>query len=170
MRPPCARRAAEAKVADAKVVAKLTSDYAVQRDAAPGLGEAMTAYRIHREKTIWQVLDDGAVLINTDTSAYYSLNPTGTEILGLFADESRRLDDVARWARDRYGIPHDVATRDIAALLDGLTQAGLIVEVGSEAAVPLSRETTAGARPQGGYETPVLTRHGELEKLILSGE
>jgi len=128
----------------------------------------MAGYRVNDDKTAWQGMDGEAVVINTDTSAYYSLNPPGSRIFEMLAAGPHTLDELSKDAAETYGVPVEEATGEIAALLEALLDEGLIVETGS------TGRTAAASNPAnhgaGAWEPPSLTRHGELEQLVLSGE
>jgi hypothetical protein len=108
------------------------------------------------------------VVVHTETSAYYGLNRTGTALWALLADGGRSADALARHLSASQGVSLSTATTDVTAFLDHLAREGLVT-AGTPATPPAPAAAAAEARPAE-YETPLLTRFGELEKLILSGE
>jgi hypothetical protein len=65
-----------------------------------------------------------------------------------------------------YGIAPETATAAVRALLGELQAEGLL-DPTSDAEEP---HRSDGEPVSGPWEPPTLTRHGELERLVLSGE
>jgi hypothetical protein len=137
------------------------------RRAAP-LGGGHPIYAIDTARAIWNLVDDEAVIVHTETSAYYGLNRTGTALWTLLADGARPADALARHLSASHGVPLPTATADVTAFLDHLAREGLVTA--GTPAIPPGPAADAAGIPPAGYESPLLTRFGELEKLILSGE
>jgi Coenzyme PQQ synthesis protein D (PqqD) len=127
----------------------------------------MQRYSINAQKVTWELTDGEAVIVHFESSAYYGLNATGTYIWCRLADGALDTGELAERLAARYG----KRPADIAADIDGFLGSLKTEELISESATP----GAASARPgensiDDGYEPPRLTKFGELEKLILSGE
>ncbi|HXJ78973.1 MAG TPA: PqqD family protein [Candidatus Methylomirabilis sp.] len=129
----------------------------------------MSAWGVNREDIAWRVVDDEAVIINSETSDYFSLNLTGTWLWTLM-EQPRTREDLAAALTSRYGQPLGAVQADVTAFLDDLTSARLLVP--SDQPSPLATATAVAATspPRDAYEPPQLVRFGNLETLILSGE
>jgi len=74
----------------------------------------------------WRLVGDEAVLLNTRTSAYYSLNPAGVKIweqLSKGATPSEMAENLVA----EYGITDAVAKKDVAELLKMLKDEKIII-------------------------------------------
>lgn len=129
----------------------------------------MPLYALNKDSTACRFIDGEAVLLNADTSAYYSLNPTGTFILRELVVSGCDPSDVARRLQDRFGASAVDWDGQVQETIAQLRSEGLIVQMDD----PSLDAAIEGAETIGlpaEYEKPVLERHGELEQLILSGE
>lgn len=128
---------------------------------------AMQRYSINAQQVTWEFTDGEAVIVHFESSAYYGLNGSGTYIWCRLTDGSVEMDELAQTLAARYGkSPAEIAA-DLEGFLGSLKTEDLITEsaaAGSDSARP------AEASVHDGYEPPRLTKFGELEKLILSGE
>jgi hypothetical protein len=131
----------------------------------------MRRYRANTDKVVWRIVDGEAVLVHADTSAYYGLNATGTSIWEALVSASLTPDEIGRRLSERYGVAADALLADVDAFLATVGNESLIVDApapnGLPADAPLASD---GPRSERRYEPPSLTRFGELEKLVLSGE
>jgi hypothetical protein len=126
-------------------------------------------YALNNESAACRFIDGEAVLLNAETSAYYTMNPTGTFILKELIVAGREPSDVSRLLEDRFGASAGDWDGDVRETIEQLRSEGLIV---------LKEDSSAASAIEGAdevdlpanYEKPVLERHGELEQLILSGE
>jgi hypothetical protein len=128
-------------------------------------------YRVSDSRVAWRVADGEAVLLHADSSAYFGLNRTGTELWSELARRSLTREAVVAWARQRFPAAPAGLAADVAEFLEQLEHHDL-----------LDRDEAAGDEPFGSepaepaeageleYEPPQLLLFGELEKLILSGE
>jgi hypothetical protein len=131
----------------------------------------MRAYRANTEKVVWRIADGEAVLVHADTSAYYGLNAAATCIWEALVAAPMTRDDLGRFLGGRYGGDGDAFVADVDAFLASIAKESLVVEASTPTG-PLAGEPGAKGvdRPDRRYEAPSLTRFGELEKLVLSGE
>lgn len=114
---------------------------------------------------VWQVLDGEAVVVELRTSAYYSLNETGTYVLSRLV-RGENPDAIAATLAERLPVAPSAAASAASDFVRALLEAGLLVEGSSAGPSVFEHDLTIPAE----YETPELTRHGKLEQLILSGE
>jgi len=127
----------------------------------------MQPYSINAQRVTWELTDGEAVIVHFESSAYYGLNGSGTYIWSRLADAAMDPDELAQTLAARYGKrPAEVAA-DLEVFLGCLKTEDLITETTSPGPGSARASETA---PHDGYEPPRLTKFGELEKLILSGE
>ncbi len=85
-------------------------------------------YSINRNRVRWRIVDGEAVLINVESSYYYSLNKTGTLMWELLLEQNRSFDDLVEAVAVRYGKPGVAVEGDVRRFLDMMTAEGLVVE------------------------------------------
>ncbi|NLO91064.1 MAG: PqqD family protein [Elusimicrobia bacterium] len=81
-------------------------------------------YKISPEIS-WRQVGDEAVLLNTRTSAYYSLNPVGVRLWDMIARGADAKEMAADLVRE-YGISEAAASKDVADLLKSLKDEKII--------------------------------------------
>jgi len=127
-------------------------------------------YHVSTELVAWRVVDGEAVVIHTDTSEYFGLNPAGTYLWSLMVEQACHQSDLVEGISARYELNETDARSHVDAFLTKLEGAQLVQ------ALPGADEGTNGnldgvPSPQTGpYEAPDLVKFGDLETLILSGE
>jgi len=127
----------------------------------------MQRYSINAQKVTWELTDGEAVIVHFESSAYYGLNATGTYIWCRLADGGLDTGELAQRLAARYGRrPAEIAA-DVEGFLGSLKTEELIAEDAAPSAASLRPSEYS---VPNGYEPPRLTKFGELEKLILSGE
>ena len=73
---------------------------------------------------IWSIVDDEAVLLDTSSGHYFSLNPLATEIWkNLHRGES--IPHIVGTIADKYAVDEEVVRRDMSELIGELHAAGL---------------------------------------------
>lgn len=77
-------------------------------------------YSVNSDVATWRVLDGEAVIINNQTSYYYSLNRTGTFVWNLLIDNEMTLDEIVENVSSSYELEGDEIRGDITAILDNL--------------------------------------------------
>lgn len=128
-------------------------------------------YRANIEKVVWRIVDGEAVLVHADTSAYYGLNTTATSVWETLVSASVTREDISRHLRTCYGGDADAVRSDVDALVATLADESLIIDAPTSNDSRRDESYTGDAhRSLGRYEPPTVTRFGELEKLVLSGE
>jgi hypothetical protein len=73
----------------------------------------------------WRRVEEESVLLNVDTSEYYSLDPVGTRIWELLG-KGEALDAVAEGLAKDYGISKDRAAKDAQEFVSDLLKESLI--------------------------------------------
>lgn len=128
----------------------------------------MQRYSINTQQVTWELTDDEAVIIHFETSAYYGLNASGTYLWSLLADGPVDTVELADKIAARYGKRRDEIAAHLDAFLHSLKIEDLVTE---HAACGAATVRPADRSPvNSNYQPPCLTKFGELEKLILSGE
>jgi hypothetical protein len=130
-----------------------------------------TRFRVHDTNVAWRVADDEAVVLHSDSSAYFGLNQVGTLLWVQLAEHPMTLDQVSAWARSAFrDTPADLPD-SVAKFIDDLLELDLIErEESTNGAAPGQALEAAKPAVLPPWEPPALERFGELEKLILSGE
>ena len=118
----------------------------------------------------WRIVDGEAVIVHAASSAYYGLNSTATFIWESILTAPLASDDVTDRVTARFGVESDTIRDEVEAFLRSLEAEGLV----REAAGTPSANSTDGVSSQAGvggpFVPPRLSRFGELEQLVLSGE
>ncbi|MFI5322332.1 MAG: PqqD family protein [Thermodesulfobacteriota bacterium] len=83
-------------------------------------------YRVNSDIATWRVLDGEAVIINNETSYYYSLNKTGTYIWSLLIDDDMSVDEIVENVSSEYELDEEEIRGDITAILDNLYKEKLV--------------------------------------------
>jgi len=80
----------------------------------------MLKYTINEKKVAWRLLDNEAVIINTDTSFYYTLNGAGTYIWNILDKEKRTPEEIIQKTASYYGKDEKSITKDVKSILKDL--------------------------------------------------
>ena len=83
------------------------------------------AYK-HSPNTAWRLVDGEAVILNLDSSEYFSLNAPGALIWEMLGKGETR-DRIHLAVCDEFEVPPAKALADIDALIKGMTDAGLLL-------------------------------------------
>jgi hypothetical protein len=83
-------------------------------------------YTVNKQKSTWRILDGEAVIINSETSYYYSLNKTGTFVWNLLLDEEKTLEEIVEEVSSHYEQPKEAIVGNIAELLEDLVREKLV--------------------------------------------
>lgn len=78
-----------------------------------------------KPEAIWRVVDDEALILNTATGFYFSLNASGSMILGLLT-EGRTIDETAEIVAKTYNAPVDTVKQDVIELIQSLKDEQLV--------------------------------------------
>ena len=83
-------------------------------------------FKLDSDRAAWRVVEDELVVLDLETSAYLSINETGTCVWPLLETGARR-DELVNAVLDNYEIEADVAGRDIDTFLSSLVARGLLL-------------------------------------------
>ena len=83
-------------------------------------------YSVNKDNATWRILDGEAVIINNETSFYYSLNRTGTYIWNLLLEKELSLEQIIEKVSIYYQQKKEDIIDDIKKVLDDLAEEKLI--------------------------------------------
>ena len=119
-------------------------------------------FRLAADRAVAKVIEDDAIVIDTITGRYYSLEGTGETAWSLLVD-SHSLAEVADALRQRYDTVEADVVADVARLAEQLLEEKLLVPALEGApSPPLPHDT--GSR--GPYLPPELTVFRDMEDLL----
>jgi len=118
----------------------------------------------------WRIVDGEAVIVHAASSAYYGLNSTATFIWESIVREPLASDDITDRVTARFGVTDDSARDEVDAFLRSLEAEGLVCEAAGAPSVTAADAPAAEPGVGGPFVPPRLSRFGELEQLVLSGE
>ena len=82
--------------------------------------------RIHRSKQVmWNVVDNEAVLLNTETGFYYGMNKTASVIWELL-ETPKTIEEIVQEMNKRFSVDSAVLTGDVEQIIKTLTSKRLI--------------------------------------------
>src|SRR5687767_13504263 len=120
------------------------------------------------EAVAWREVDGEFVLISIETTHYYSLNATGSDVWRALLEGPQTAVSIAGALAAHHGLDHQTVEPDVTGLLAELASEGLVrVEEASVSHLPAGASALTGPRT---YERPSLSKYDALERLILSGE
>jgi hypothetical protein len=73
------------------------------------------------EEIIWRVVDDEALILDTTSGYYFSMNGTATDIWCLL-NEGKSIDEVAQTIAQQYEIDAETAKNDVRELIANLSK------------------------------------------------
>ena len=85
-------------------------------------------YSINQTKNSWKVVDNEVIIINFETTLYYSLNTTGSYIWQLLENEALPLSMIIKSVCEYYSLEENEIKDDIIMLIDELSKENLISE------------------------------------------
>jgi hypothetical protein len=118
----------------------------------------------------WRIVDGEAVIVHAVSSAYYGLNPTATFIWESIVDTPMSGDDITNRLTARYGVASDSVRDDVEAFLRTLEAEGLAREANGTSVPTGAGALMVQSGANGDFVPPRMSRFGELEQLVLSGE
>ncbi len=82
---------------------------------------------IASQSAVYAALDDGAVLLNTDSGVYYGLDPVGTRIWELVGStDGASEEQIVRELGAAYDVDDDQLRSDVSEFLTVLEARGLL--------------------------------------------
>ena len=120
-----------------------------------------TRFRFASERAVAKVIDGDAIVIDTVTGRYYSLEGTA-EVAWSLLTSSLTIGEVAEALRARYETGEADVVADVSRLAQELVDESLIVEA------PDAPGSAADAteEPAGDYSAPTLTVFRDMEDLL----
>ena len=85
-------------------------------------------YSVNKAVAQWRVVDDEAVVVNAETSFYYSLNRSGTVAWQAMAERPHTLDELAQAVARTFQIDEARARHDLTPLVAQLRDERLLTE------------------------------------------
>lgn len=73
---------------------------------------------------IWSVVDEEAVLLDTSSGRYFSLNPQAT-VIWEHLHRGNSVSDIVETLVDKYQMEKEIVRRDVSELITELKMAGL---------------------------------------------
>ena len=126
-----------------------------------------TLHSIPGDAVAWREVDGEFVLISVETTHYYSLNSSGSDVWRILLEGPQTAHSIGGALAVRHGLDRAEVSLQVETLLEQLRSEGLLrVEEGSDP--PVAGTVTIDGN--GGYEPPSLLKYEALERLILSGE
>jgi hypothetical protein len=127
-----------------------------------------TVHSIPGDAVAWREIDGEFVLISVETTHYYSLNSSGSDVWRILLEGPRSADSIAAALARHHGVDPTEVGAQVSALLGELASEGLLrAEEGGDPAADAGLPPFDG---NGGYQPPSLLKYEALERLILSGE
>ncbi len=80
--------------------------------------------RVDPTNIVWSVVDDEAVLLDTSSGHYFSLNPLGTEVWKQL-HQGDSIPHIIRTVTDKYKVEEEIVGRDVSELIAELRAARL---------------------------------------------
>lgn len=130
----------------------------------------MQKFQANTESTSFNIMDEEAVIINTVTSAYFSMNPTGTYLWTLLIDQYCSRDDLAQAMSLACQKEINEVQDAVNNFLNMLAEADLVLILENSDSLNDKLISRSSITLPEKYEAPDLVKFGDLETLILSGE
>lgn len=129
--------------------------------------EKTQLYRIDPEQCAWRIVDGEAVLINSETTYYYGLNASATELWRQLLEGDVEPDSLANALAGSLDVDVEELRAHAGAFLDELVAEGLVTQVDG---APETSGPSLKLEFSGPWSPPEITRYNTLEDLILCGE
>jgi ABC-type Fe3+-hydroxamate transport system substrate-binding protein len=81
----------------------------------------------HAKHVAWRKVDDEVVVLDLETSIYYSLNPTASEIWELIG-KGLNEEEIAEEMAERYGQSVKKLKKDVAGLIKKMKKESLLTD------------------------------------------
>ena len=130
----------------------------------------MRRIQANTDLAAWRIVDGEAVIVHAASSAYYGLNSTATFIWESIVSAPLATDDITDRVTARFGVTSDAIRDEVEAFLRSLEAEGLACEAKGAPVEAFAAAVSAAPNGQRTFVPPRLSRFGELEQLVLSGE
>ena len=123
-------------------------------------------YQIDRTRIVFEQFEDETVLVNTENGFYYSLSPSGSDILRLLEDGCPVEDLV----HGLVGNSHDISQMEvlIESFVQRLTSEGIVVDRASDHPFDTNGEHRAPLYAESAvFLPPALDRFDDVRDLLL---
>ena len=127
-----------------------------------------TLHSIQGDAVAWREVDGEFVLISIETTHYYSLNASGSEVWRILLEGPQTADSIAGVLASLHGLDRDTVRGEVSVLLEQLRDEGMLTS--AEGSEPSTHGAPVGMAGNGAYDPPALLKYEALERLILSGE
>lgn len=89
--------------------------------------ESTKKYSINKDNSSWKEVDGEIVIINFETTNYYSLNKTGSHIWKLLTTGEFNFNEISLSVSEAYGQEENVILKDVKDLLSHLKEENLLI-------------------------------------------
>lgn len=121
---------------------------------------------INRQKVVLESFEEETVLINLDTGLYYSLNPSGAEVLALVTSGLAFDQVVAALASAHEGAPDAIAP-SVRRLVEECVREGLLLASAEAPPEPVPVAIEAALAQGAPFEEPRLERFSDMQDLLV---
>ena len=123
-------------------------------------------YKLDRARIVFEQFEDETVLVNTETGYYYSLSPSGSEILRLLEEGCPAESLVHALFGNSYSISHPTGL--IESFVKRLKSEGILVDRASDHPFDTNGERRAPLYADGAdFPPPALDRFDDVRDLLL---
>jgi hypothetical protein len=85
-------------------------------------------YSCNKDEASWKLVDDEVVIINFETTYYYSLNATGSYVWQLLENEASTLPEIISSVSTHFDVSEKDIQNDVTNLINELCEENLILE------------------------------------------
>ena len=117
-------------------------------------------YKIDKETTLSEKIDNDTVVINLNNGCYYNFNATASFIWDLADCALNRKGIIEQYALF-YNMNTDKASVDVSAILDTLVTNGLVATLSEK---PMTPKSLPDPPP---YLVPVIEKFDDMQEMLL---
>ncbi len=132
--------------------------------------EPLASYRVVDNELIWRDVEGEVVVVHAPSSAYYGVNLSGTVLWTQLAVAATTVGELANLLEQHFGRDPGQAHQEASTFVDQAVGEGLVVVAGNDGPSGVEPRSESAAPLTQPYEPPTVTRFGDLETLVLSGE